>query len=97
MIDSITQNERLKKELKEKGFVNSFVATYQMRIKQAPTRISEIKKEGFLIKSIPQSNGSVNWVLEAEPKPIIKKEQKYIWRGTTAIPVENLRPKQLHL
>jgi hypothetical protein len=84
----MSQQQRLIKQLEEKGFVNSFVATFEMKIKQAPTRIKELKLQGYVIKSKPQSNGSVNWVLEAEPKPIVKKEQKYIFVGNKATPIE---------
>lgn len=34
-----------------------------MGIKQAPTRIRELKDLGFEIKSISKNDGSVNWVL----------------------------------
>jgi hypothetical protein len=94
MTNILTQHEKLLKAMKEKGYINSFVATYELRIKQAPTRILELKKMGFMIKSIPQGNGSVNWTLEAEPKLILKKKQDFVFKGNTAIPVENLVPEQ---
>ena len=46
-----TQQERLLIELK-KGRVNSYFATYNMRIKQAPTRIKELRQQGYQINSI---------------------------------------------
>lgn len=60
-----TQKQRLLEALKNAGTsgVNSFFATYSMSIKQAPTRIRELKDLGFDIKSISKKDGSVNWVL----------------------------------
>ena len=63
MYNKITQQERLLKEL-WKGKVNSYSATYSMRIKQAPTRIRELREKGYKIISIPKNDKSVDWELE---------------------------------
>ena len=71
-----TQQQRLLIELK-KGRVNSYYATYDLRIKQAPTRIKELKQQGYEINSITLSDRSVDWELAGEPpKP---KIQEYIF------------------
>jgi len=78
-----TQRQRIINVLienREQG-LNSYFATYQMRIKQAPTRIWEIKKEGYRIITIPQKDGSVNWILEAYPPKVVKT---YEFEGANA-------------
>ena len=67
----LTQQERLLKEL-WKGKVNSYSATYSMRIKQAPTRIHELIEKGYNIVSIRKTDGSVDWELITSPKPIVE-------------------------
>ena len=67
----LTQQERLLKEL-WKGKVNSYSATYSFRIKQAPTRIRELKDKGFNIVSIRKTDGSVDWELQSSPKAIVE-------------------------
>lgn len=43
--------------------VNSYDLTYTHRIKQAPTRISELKEQGYIIKSQQNKNRSVTYIL----------------------------------
>ena len=59
-----TQRKILLNELKRAGSigVNSFYATYTLKIKQAPTRIYELSRD-HLIKSVKKGDKSVNWVL----------------------------------
>lgn len=80
-----TQQQRILQEL-QKGKLNSFYATYEMHIKQAPTRIKELKEQGYFIASNERNDRSVDWELIAEPK----KERKpisYRFEGTTAYPI----------
>ena len=72
----LTQQQRLLQELK-KGRVNSYFATYELRIKQAPTRIKELKELGYAIQSIQKTDRSVDWEVVGEsPKP---KPKEYIF------------------
>jgi hypothetical protein len=61
-----TQRERILEALKE-GKLNSYYATYQMRIKQAPTRIKELREDGFNIVSTTNKDRSVDWELVSIP------------------------------
>jgi hypothetical protein len=84
----LTQQDKLLIELK-KGKVNSYFATYNMRIKQAPTRIKELKEQGYNIVSKPnRANRSVDWELVS--KPVKPKQPKYIFIGNKAIPNEEM-------
>ena|SRR5258706_16217458 len=63
-IDSKTQQQKLLNAMKNRPMgVNSFLATYQMGIKQAPTRIRELKEQGYNIISHVNKDRSVNWIL----------------------------------
>jgi len=74
-----TQRNRILERLKE-GQLNSYEATYEMRIKQAPTRIKELKDRGYNITSVPNKDRSVTWVLDyQEPKP-----KQYIFENGVA-------------
>jgi hypothetical protein len=64
----ISQRNKLLNKLKEEGRVNSYFATYQMKIKQAPTRIYELRAMGYNITRLPKSDGSVDWELEAKAR-----------------------------
>lgn len=67
-----TQQQKILQLLK-KGTVNSYALTYEYRIKQAPTRISELKDQGYNIISSPlKPDRSVDYslVLKGEKKPI---------------------------
>lgn len=80
----LTQRQRILNELidlKEVG-LNSYYATYDLRIKQAPTRIWELKKEGFVIETKSNKDGSVNWTLIAHPPKIVKT---YIDKGNNTL------------
>ena len=61
-----TQRQRILDRLKE-GPLNSYEATFEMRIKQAPTRIKELKEEGYKIISTRQKDRSVDWELAELP------------------------------
>ena len=74
----LTQQQLLLKELR-KGAVNSYYATYDLRIKQAPTRIKELRGQGYEITSIQQKDRSVNWVLTHAPK--INEETRSVRNG----------------
>lgn len=89
----VTQQDILLNELK-KGKVNSYRATYDLRIKQAPTRIKELKQQGYTIISYPKKDRSVDWELLGAPKEV-RIEPEYIIRGNTAYLKED--PKQLDL
>lgn len=60
-----TQQEMILKRLKN-GPLNSYEATFQMRIKQAPTRVKELREIGYNIISRPKRDRSVDWVLIKE-------------------------------
>lgn len=47
--------------------VNSFDLTYVHFIKQAPTRIKELKVQGYTIVSKPARNNSVTYILLGSP------------------------------
>jgi len=87
-MDISTQQNRLLSAMKNTpGGVNSFFATYGMSIKQAPTRIKELKQKGFNIKSIANKDRSVNWILldrsKAEMKKLenVKPVKHYVFEG----------------
>jgi hypothetical protein len=89
----LTQRETLLGELK-KGKVNSYTATYDMRIKQAPTRVKELRLLGYNIVSHPKTDRSVDWELLSEPaKP---KAPEYIYVKGVAYLKEDYQ-KQLHI
>jgi hypothetical protein len=60
-----TQQKRILDRLREGG-LNSYIATYEMRIKQAPTRIKELKEAGYKIVSRRRKDRSVDWLLWKE-------------------------------
>ena len=87
----MTQQNKLLEKLKAEGIVNSYFATYNMGIKQAPTRIYELKEMGYDISSHAGDNGSVNWILDyKEPKA-----PEWVFVGGRAI--LKSEPKQLSL
>lgn len=82
----MTQREEvlyLLREAKDAG-VNSYTFTYSHSIKQAPTRIKELRLEGYNIISKPEKNRSVTYVLVHE-KPNIQKENDFEWDFSTGI------------
>ena len=88
----MTQQQELLSELR-KGKVNSYQATYAMRIKQAPTRIKELKELGYDINSVTKSDRSVDWYLNSEPqKP--KKPEFYFYGNVAYTKIE---PVQLEI
>lgn len=99
-----TQREKIIKEIQEKGFLNSYYATYVLGIKQAPTRVHEIKKMGYDIQSRPSSkhDNSVDWyfgrgsdVHPNTPEQKTLSVEDFIWKDGTAIP--RREPEQLSL
>ena len=64
-----SQRIRLLEALKANGpmGVNSYDATYNMKIKQSPTRIFELRNEGWDISSITQKDRSTLWILNYTP------------------------------
>lgn len=83
MIYINTQQEKILNLLRQTGSVgvNSYDLTYKYSIKQAPTRIKELKELGYKIVSVRQKNRSVNYVLVFESstssiKPQSKVEEK---------------------
>lgn len=73
-----TQQQILLSQLKQ-GSVNSYFATYSLRIKQAPTRIKELKEAGYQIISKPNKDRSVDWRLVGSPvvKEVVKPKNDY--------------------
>lgn len=78
--------------------VNSYDLTYTYGIKQAPTRIFELRGQGYNISTYNNPNRSVNYILNpfSSEKHLVTKShvsevraQKptYIFVGNTAIPV----------
>ncbi len=61
-----TQQQRILARLKE-GKLNSFEVTYEMRIKQGPARVQELRLMGYKILSIPKRDRSVDWKLVGVP------------------------------
>lgn len=67
----------------KKGSVNSYELTYQLSIKQAPTRIHELKKMGYNIDSIFKANGSVDYILLDDVKNLLSiNDQKKVKNNT---------------
>lgn len=62
----MTQRDRILKEIKDRGQkgLNSYFATFALGIKQAPTRVRELKDAGYKFKTIGNPDRSVNWILE---------------------------------
>lgn len=57
------------------GGVNSYALTYAYGIKQAPTRIKELKESGHNISSIPQKDRSVQYILH----PFASDSKPFMW------------------
>lgn len=68
MISTATQRQRILELLKQRGSlgVNSYELTYKYSIKQAPTRIYELKKLGHKISSSFLKDRSVQYTLDKE-------------------------------
>ena len=68
-----TQKDRILEYLeKHDEGLNSYYATYEMRIKQAPTRVKELKNAGYTISKKFNKDGSVNWYLISKPPRLIR-------------------------
>lgn len=61
----MTQKNLILSLLKENGNkgLNSYDADYTHHVKQAPTRIHELKQDGHLIVARNNPDKSVNWIL----------------------------------
>jgi hypothetical protein len=72
-----TQQQTVLRLLQEAGTlgVNSYALTYVHGIKQAPTRIKELRDQGYSIESNTQLNRSVTYVLLAGSQPQAEKIQ----------------------
>ena len=80
-----TQKQLLLNKLYE-GAVNSYTATFSYGIKQAPTRIRELREQGYNIVSVAKSDRSVDWVLKPKEKETSDKEmaewiQRRMWEA----------------
>lgn len=66
----ITQQNKILELLRTNEKVNSHDLTYKYSIKQAPTRIHELREQGHtILKSQPLKNGSVDYyMLTNEPE-----------------------------
>lgn len=78
-----SQQDKILNLLKTKGSVNSFDLTYIYGIKQAPTRIKELRNQGYTIISKPAKNKSVQYFLmsptvSALPKDLQPWEEELI-------------------
>lgn len=73
------QRDYILELLKKAGVkgVNSYDLTYKHSIKQAPTRIHELKELGYVIKSKKKSNRSVDYILlhQTEASKVTTKPQ----------------------
>lgn len=86
-----TQQEKVLLLLKNAGSrgVNSWDLTYLHAVKQAPTRVKELKEKGNKIFSRTEKNKSVTYILLQGPKiPArglkIKDEYVWVYEGFTA-------------
>ena len=92
----ITQQQKLLDKLRQ-GKVNSYYATYAMKIKQAPVRIKELKEQGYNIISIPMNDRSVDWQLITLSTGSTKPQNTtvdYVFIGNKAVRKEDIKPKQ---
>lgn len=62
--------------------VNSHDLTYIYSIKQAPTRVKELKEQGYNITSQALPNKSVQYVLDGVP--VKDRPFRYVFEGNTA-------------
>lgn len=66
-MNKLTQQQQILKLLKETpAGVNSYDLTFEYHIKQAPTRIRELKDQGYLITASRNGNQSVTYHLQGE-------------------------------
>lgn len=82
----MTQQETILNEIRTKGHLNSFYATYGLGIKQAPTRVFELKRAGYDIQARPAKNDSVDWYLGSDAIPNAPEPVEYFFIGDKAIP-----------
>jgi len=79
-----TQQDKVLQLLKASGSrgVNSYDLTYLHAIKQAPTRISELKEQNHRIFSRTEKNRSVTYILQSNFVPTTKNketDEEYVW------------------
>ena len=85
----MTQKDTLLNLLRENGSrgINSYDADYILHIKQAPTRIHELKQLGYTIVARTNKDKSVNWILTNSPvikTPIIENSIEWEFDGNVA-------------
>lgn len=91
----VTQQSKLLEALKQ-GPVNSYKATYIMGIKQAPTRIKELRDSGIKINSVIKKDRSVDWVLASDsvvPAQSPRLEDIYVF-GADGVARLKVEPRQ---
>lgn len=89
--------------------VNSYDLTYKHSCKQAPTRIKELREQGYAIVSKKNLNRSVNYILlgtpalnhttltPVQPRPLQSWEkplEKYVGKDGRTYWREKIEPKQ---
>lgn len=68
-----TQQEIVLELLQTNERVNSYDLTYKHSIKQAPTRVHELREKGYqIVSSQPLKNGSIDYFLVVD-KPMIQE------------------------
>lgn len=95
-----TQQEQILELLKTNEKVNSYDLTYKHLIKQAPTRIHELREQGYtILTSQPLKDGSVDYYIQVdEAKPIIlESSSKSPNRGRTIVYYNNGVREQITL
>ena len=66
MEDYYINRDKILERLKQ-GKLNSYEATHTMRVKQAPTRVKELREAGYKISSVTLPDRSVDWYLDELP------------------------------
>ena len=83
----LTQRQKILKLLKENRSVNSFDLTYIYAIKQANTRIFELKAEGWDIITTPSSKHDKSVDFSLSNYEEIKTPIRYEFKDNIAIPI----------
>jgi len=101
-----TQQDKVLQLLKASGSrgVNSYDLTYLHAIKQAPTRISELKEQNHRIFSRTEKNRSVTYILQSNFVPTTKNketDEEYVWiyeeNSARRVSRSQMKPTQLNL
>lgn len=78
--------------------INSYDLTYKYAVKQAPTRIKELKEQGHYIFTKRNKNRSVSYILIKKDNATILREKpgtSYHFVDGVAYPLSSLQPEQL--